>query len=149
MAAEAAGSAERVALQRRVGYAWVALTLALALHVADEAGNDFLSVYNPTVARLRERLGFFPMPQFEFGEWLAGLIVAIVLLSAVSVSVFSGARWTRPLAYFFAGFMLLNGLGHFAGSLYLGRAMPGVYSSPFLLLASLYLFRALAQSKET
>jgi hypothetical protein len=36
--------------------------------------------------------------------------------------------------------MFGNGLLHIAGSFYLGRLMPGVYSSPILLLASAWLF---------
>ncbi len=45
-------------LIRRHGQAWVALTLALAVHVADEALNDFLSFYNPLVTSLRWRVGW-------------------------------------------------------------------------------------------
>jgi hypothetical protein len=126
-------------VSRRFGHAWVALCLALAAHVADEALTDFLSVYNPTVQAIRERYAWFPMPIFEFETWLAGLITGIVLLLALSPFAYRGARWMMPLAYVFATIMLLNGLGHIAGSFYLGRLMPGVYSSPLLLGASLYL----------
>ena len=50
-----AGSESQTA--RRSGRAWLALTLVLAAHVADEAVTDFLSVYNPLVAAARQRLG--------------------------------------------------------------------------------------------
>jgi len=33
----------------RFGFAWVLLSVALTLHVTDEALSDFLSVYNPAV----------------------------------------------------------------------------------------------------
>jgi hypothetical protein len=33
------------------GIAWIALCLAFALHIIDEALTGFLSVYNPTVWR--------------------------------------------------------------------------------------------------
>jgi hypothetical protein len=59
------------------GTTWVALSLALALHVWDEAAHDFLAVYNPTVLSIRERLPFLPLPTFTFGEWLFGLIVGV------------------------------------------------------------------------
>lgn len=138
----------------KLGIAWIALCLALALHVCDEASTDFLSVYNPTVLALRTKLGFWPMPTFEFREWLTGLIVAVLVLLALSPLVFKGAHWTRPVFYIFAIVMLLNGLGHTAGtvlghtvgSVRFPRPMPGFYSSPLLLVTSVY---ALLQLRRT
>ena len=121
------------------GRAWVALCLALAVHVADEALTDFLSVYNPTVRALRSRVPFLPLPTFTFGIWLGGLIAAVILLLLLSPFAFRPARWMAPLSYIFGILMLFNGLQHIAGSFYLGRLMPGVYSSPLLLAASVYL----------
>ena len=46
---------------RKLGFAWIALCFALALHVVDEALTGFLSVYNPTVLALRSRYAWFPM----------------------------------------------------------------------------------------
>ena len=131
----------------QLGIAWIALCLALALHITDEALTGFLSVYNPTVMAMRERVPWFPMPVFAFGEWLAGLIVGDLLLLCLSVFAFRGSRWLRPLAYVFAVLMILNGLGHTAGtilgrtlaSVHFARPMPGFYSSPLLLAASIYL----------
>jgi hypothetical protein len=128
-------------------WAWISLCLALALHVIDEASTGFLSVYNPTMMALRQRWPWLPFPLFTFGVWLAGLVVATVLLLCVSVFVLHGARWVRPIGYVFAFIMFGNGLVHIVGTI-LGRTvasvrfprpMPGFYSSPFLLLASLYL----------
>lgn len=129
---------------RRFGLAWLLLSLALALHVADEALTGFLDFYNPLVLRMRERLGWWPMPAFAFGEWLAGLIVAVVILAFLSRFAYAGKRAMRPLAFVFGGIMLLNGLAHMLGSLYFGRILPGFYSSPFLLLGSVNLLRAAA-----
>lgn len=123
----------------RYGRAWVALCLALGVHVADEALTDFLSVYNPTVRAIRKQLPLLPLPTFTFEVWLAGLIAAVVVLLALSVFAFRGARWMAPLSYVFGVLMLCNGLLHFAGSIYLGRLMPGVYSAPLLLAGSVYL----------
>lgn len=64
------------------GWAWVALCLALAIHVIDEALTDFLSVYNPMIKALRQRWRFLPLPTFSFGVWLSGLILAVILLFA-------------------------------------------------------------------
>ena len=45
----------------------------------------------------------------------------------------------RPMSYVFAVFMLINGLLHIAGSLHMRELMPGVYSSPLLIAASITL----------
>ncbi len=124
---------------RRHGWAWIALTLALAVHVADEALTDFLSVYNPAVRAIRQRLPLLPLPTFTFTVWLSGLIALVLFLLVLSRLVFRGARGMVPLSYLLGGIMLANGLGHIAGSLYFRRLMPGVYSAPLLLVSSLYL----------
>ena len=138
-----------------VGRAWLALCFALSLHVLDEASTGFLAVYNPTVIAIRERLPWLPLPVFDFKLWIAGLIAAILLLFSLSPFVFRGVRWTRPAACVFAAFMIVNALGHIAGTL-LGRTvetvrfsgpMPGFYSSPFLLAASIYIFFQLRVSR--
>lgn len=123
----------------RFGTAWLLLCAALALHGADEALTGFLDIYNPTVQAIRQRAPFLPLPTFEFRAWLMGLIAAVTLLSALSVPAFRGKKWMSPLAYVFGFFMLLNGCAHIAGSFYLGRLMPGVYTAPLLLAASIHL----------
>jgi len=121
------------------GWAWVALSLSLALHVTDEALNDFLSVYNPTVQAIRRRFPFLLLPTFTFRVWLTGLIMAVVLLLALSPFAFREARWMVTLAYVYGIIMIGNGLQHIVGSIYLRRLMPGVYSAPLLLISSIYL----------
>lgn len=129
--------------------AWISLCGALAVHVADEALTDFLALYNPAVLSIRERYPFLPLTTFTFEGWLALLIFAIVALTAVSFFVWKG-RWAmRPISYVFAGFMLLNGLLHIAGSFYVGTFMPGVYSSPLLLAASIFLIIRTADLSRT
>jgi hypothetical protein len=130
---------------RKQGFAWIALCLALAVHVIDETLTDFLSVYNPVVQAIRGKLPILPLPTFSFGLWLSGLIFAVLLLLSLSILVFRGSKWMRPLSYVFAVIMLLNGMIHVAGSFYLGRMMPGVYSSPLLLAGSVYLLVCLRQ----
>jgi hypothetical protein len=123
----------------RHAVAWVVLCLALAMHVVDEALTNFVSVYNPAVISIRERFPWLPLPTFTFEVWLGGLIVAVIVLSSLTVLVLRGARLMTPLSYVFGALMLGNGLLHIAGSLHLGRPMPGLYSAPFLLGASVYL----------
>jgi len=127
---------------RLLGGAWLALTIALALHVVDEACHDFLSLYNPIVTALRGQLPFLPLPTFTFSVWIAGLGLAVGLLLALTPLAFRGRRWMRRLSFPFAVLMFGNGLTHVVGSIVLHRLVPGFWSSPLLLLASAWLFLA-------
>jgi hypothetical protein len=143
--------------QRTLGLAWVALSLALAIHVTDEALTGFLSVYNATVLALRAKLGFWPMPTFEFREWLTGLIVAVLVLLALSPFVYRGSHWIRPVFYVFAILMIGNAIGHTAATVFgqtvssvrFPRPAPGFYSSPLLLIASIYALVQLRRTRKT
>lgn len=129
-------------VDRRLGRAWVALTLALAVHAVDEAAKDFLSVYNPTAGTIRARLGTAFPPPLEFGEWVAGLILVVLVLLALSTLAFSGERVAVWLAFPYAALMFANGVAHVTVSIVAERWMPGVWSAPLLLAASAYLFLA-------
>lgn len=136
---DAAKQSNRELRARRHWVAWIGLCGALAIHVLDEALTDFLSIYNPTVLSIRERYPSIPLPTFTFEVWISLLIFAILALTTASFFVWRG-RWAmRPISYVFAGFMLLNGLLHIAGSFYMRSFMSGVYSSPLLLIASIFL----------
>ena len=139
MATNSANKLSREKRSFRHWVAWMALCGALAIHVADEALTDFLALYNPAVLAIRERYPSLPLTTFTFDVWLAWLIFAIIGLAGASFFVWKG-RWAmRPISNVFAGFMLQNGLLHIAGSFYMGTLMPGVYSSPLLLAASIFL----------
>jgi hypothetical protein len=137
------------------GVAWVSLCAAFVLHVIDEALTDFLSVYNPTVLVLRAQAPWLALPVFSFELWLAGLLLANIVLFLLSPYAFRGAPWMRPLGYVFAGIMILNGVGHVLGtiagqtvaSVRFPRPMPGFYSSPFVIIAAIYLFSRLRRSR--
>ena len=139
------------------GLAWVLLCLALCVHVADEALTGFLNVYNPTVIAIRARLSWFPMPTFDYREWLVGLIVVNLVLLAFTPFAYRNASGLRPVAYFFAAIMLLNGMGHTlftvlgqtVPSVRFPRPAPGFYSSPFLLITSICLFMRLRATRKT
>jgi hypothetical protein len=147
---------DRLTPNRSLARAWILLCLALGLHVFDEATTGFLGVYNPTVLALRERFGWWPMPTFEFREWLAGLIVACVVLLALSGAVARGAKGTRIAAYIFAILMLFNAAGHTLGTIFgqtvasvtFPRPAPGFWSSPIMAAAAIYLPVELRRSRQ-
>jgi len=136
------------------GAPWVLLCLAFCAHVADEALTGFLPVYNATVIVLRNEYAWFPMPTFEYRQWLIGLIVANAVFLLLTPFAFQNARWLRPLAYFYAGVHLLNGVGHTlatifgqtVSSVHFPRPAPGFYSSPLLIGGSIYLLVRLRAS---
>ena len=131
---------ENTRLNRRFGMAWVTFAFALAVHVTDEATHDFLSTYNPSVRAIRARLPFLPLPTFSFRVWLALLIAGIVLLFCLSPLTFRGVSWLRVLARPLAVVVgVFNATLHIASSFYFHRWMPGVYNSPLLLFAAIWL----------
>jgi hypothetical protein len=125
-----------------LGWSWLGLTLALAVHVVDEAANDFLAVYNPVAQSVRARTGLPFPPSFDFQEWIVGLSVSVVVLLLLARVAFKDRRLGRWLAVPFALLMLGNGLGHVLASLVSSRAIPGVWSAPLLILFSSLLLMA-------
>jgi hypothetical protein len=136
----ATSSVANLTPHRGFGIAWITFALAAAVHVTDEATHDFLSIYNSSVHSMRERLPLLPLPTFSFRIWLSLLIAGILLLLCLSPLAFRGNAWlriaSRPLGLVIGG---LNASLHIGSSIYFERWMPGVYSSPLLLLAGLYL----------
>ena len=143
--------------EENFGKAWVFLCLAFCAHLADEALTGFLPIYNATVLAMRSQYKWFPMPTFEFREWLAGLITANIVLLLLTPFAFRNAWWLRPLAYFYAIVHLLNGTGHALGTIFgqtvstvhFARPAPGFYSSPLLFAGSIYLLVRLRGSRRS
>jgi hypothetical protein len=137
------------------GLGWLLLCVAFCCHVTDEALTGFLPVYNATVLAMHAQYSWFPMPTFGFREWLVGLIFANVAFLALTPVAYRNTRWLRPLAYFYAGVMLLNGMGHTfftilgrtVPSVQFPRPAPGFYSSPLLLVTSVYIFLRLRATR--
>jgi len=74
---------------------------------------------------LRASWGWFPMPTFEFREWLVGLILTCTLLFCLTPIAERGMPGLRPLAWVYAVIMFLNGMGHTLFSI-LGRTVASV-----------------------
>lgn len=135
--------------RRAHAHAWLLLWAALALHVAEEALTGFLDVFNPLLPRLRASTGI-AVPQHRFGVWISVLIAVLLLLLLLTPLVRRGAPGMRAGSYLFAGLMVLNGCNHLLSPLYLdGRWLPGMYTSPPLIAASLWLMRQAHRSSRT
>jgi hypothetical protein len=122
--------------------AWLLLVSTLAIHVLDEALADFLPFWNQLVTDLKAEIGFVPLPTFSFGTWIGGLITAVIIGYALTPLVARGGQIMRVLLSVVGVVMVANGFGHLFGSWYFETWLPGVRSSPILLIASVYmLFR--------
>jgi len=127
--------------KQRFGIWWLAFGYTLALHVLDEAGHNFLSVYNPNALALRRFVPFIPV--FTFRQWIGSLLCGLTIWLMLAPLAFRGLTWQRRLAIpvaILAG--IGNALGHILSSIYLGRFMPGVYSAPLILLSGVMLLRS-------
>jgi hypothetical protein len=127
--------------------AWVCLAIVLALHVTDEALTGFLPVYNEVVEGIRTKHTWVPLPTFGFPVWLGGLASGVLLLLALTPLVARGTGWIRGVSMALAVVMIVNALGHLGASLYWGKFAPGVFSSPFLLIAAVALLITAARAK--
>ena len=133
--------------RQRFGIWWLAFGYTVALHVLDEAGHDFLSVYIPNALALRRWLPFLPL--FTFRSWVGSLLCGLTIWLALSPLAFRGFPWQRRLAIPVAILVGIgNALGHILASLYLWRFMPGVCSAPLILLSGIILLRS-ALEKES
>jgi hypothetical protein len=127
--------------KQRFGIWWLAFGYTLALHVLDEAGHDFLSVYNPNALVLRRIVPFVPV--FTFRQFIGSLLCGLAVWLALAPLAFRGLTWQRRLAIPVAVLAGIgNALGHILSSIYLRRFMPGVYSAPLILLSGIMLLRS-------
>ena len=135
---------------QRFGICWLFFGYTLALHVLDEAGHDFLSVYNPNALALRRALPFLPVHVFTFQTFIGSLALGLALWLALAPLAFRGPKWVRWLAIPFAVLAGIgNALGHILSSIYLVRFMPGVYSAPLVLLSGTLLLRSALKNETT
>ena len=124
----------------RLSVSYLLFVMSLMLHVTDETINHFLDFYNPLVQKLKERLTFFPFPTFSFSIWITGLGLLIVILLILTPVVYSRKKFILLIMRVFAILMIFNGLGHLAFSIYYGKIIAGMLSSPFLIFFSAFFF---------
>lgn len=136
-------------IDRRFGFAWLSFGVAITIHVLDEAMHDFLSFYNPNAQAIRARFPVLPLPVFTFESWLASLAIGIAIFFCLLPFAFRGMRWARVAAIPVSIVVgILNAFGHMLASVYYHRWMPGVYSSPLLLLAAIFLIARARSHRE-
>jgi hypothetical protein len=129
------------------GPPWLAVNLALVLHILDEAASDFLSWYNPRALRIRRALGGIPFPPtFSFWPWLLGLIAAVLILLALTPLAFAGTAWLRSLAHGVGVFQIGNGLLHLLAAAITRRRVPGLWSAPSLVGTAIWLLVSLSRA---
>ncbi len=129
------------------GLPWLAVNLALALHVLDEATSNFLTWYNPRALQIRRALGGIPFPPtFTFWPWLLGLLVAVVVLLALTPLAYAGTAWLRSFAYVVGAVQTGNGLLHLVAAAVARRRVPGLWSAPILLATAIWLLVSIVRA---
>ncbi len=123
----------------RLAQAWLALTVALTLHVAEGAIRDYLSFYNPLAMSLRDMLLWTWMPTFTFAAWLGVWTAILAALYGLTWFAAYPARWIVLAALVYADVIFLFAGAKLGFALYLQKAIPGVYTAPLLLAASVWL----------
>jgi hypothetical protein len=122
----------------RLGLAWLLLCLVLAVHVAEEALTGFLSVYNLAAEAIRDLFPFLPVPTLSVTMWLSATIALVAALTALAPLAYRGFALMRTATVGLSLVVLANVSGHIGGSIFAGRPMPGVYSTPILAAAGIY-----------
>jgi hypothetical protein len=123
----------------RLANAWLALTFALTLHVAEGALRNYLDFYNPLAMSLRDMLLWTWMPTFTFAAWIGGWIVILAALYGMTWFAAYPVRWIVWAAIAYGDVIFLFAAAKLAFAVYLAKAIPGVYTAPLLLAASCWL----------
>jgi hypothetical protein len=122
----------------------------------DEALHGYLHVYNPLAYALWQRYPWSPLPVLDFFRyWVPLALGASFLILVLTPLVFRGWSMMRPPAWLLGGFLVLSGAGHMLAALlgpasfseYVSRPLPGLYTSPLILPAGVFLLRELRGRK--
>lgn len=129
--------------ERRRFIAWLLLTGVLAVHISEEAGRNFLALWNPEV----DALGLDAL-RFTFPVWITLMILSVAGLLILSYWVRRVTFWTPLAAYIFTLLMLSNGVAHLLFSWHERAWMAGAWTSPLLIAASVYLWTTVRRSSD-
>ena len=130
---------------RSMGGSWLILCFAFASTATEYALRDFVGYYDATVLTLYGRLRWFPRLDFDFKQWLAGVIILGLALLLLTPWAFRGAPFVRTIARTFAMVMLIESLvtviaslvGQTVPSVHFSGGAPGLYTAPIGLAASI------------
>jgi hypothetical protein len=87
----------------------------------------------------------FP-PIFTFWPWLGGLVLAVLILAALTPKAYAGSGWLRPLGVVMGIEHVGNGLLHLFAGIVTRRAVPGIRSAPIMLITGGWLLYAVIGS---
>ena len=109
---------------------YLALALAQAAHSIEEMRAHLYDFFDVIASRWPG----FPMRNVSADTFATNNMLIIATLLALAPFVQAQRSWALACAGVVAVIEVLNGLGHPAISLALGRYMPGTYTSPFLFV---------------
>ena len=130
-------------------WAWLTLSLVLALHVAEEVMNGTLAFYRGLSDFVMDYMPFVKLPPFRYEVWLVDLIGASLLLIAMTWLVHRRRGPMRLASYVVATFAAANGMMHILMSMAAQQLLPGVVTSPLILAAALFLLLSIPADEDT
>src|SRR5882757_5703374 len=105
---------------QRFGIVWLFFGYTLALHVLDEAGHDFVFIFNSNALLIRRAVPFLRIPALTQQDFMGIMALFLTLLLALAPLAFRGLKWVRGLAIPISAIGgILNGTMHILSSIYL------------------------------
>lgn len=121
-----------------IGRPWLALCLCLTVHVAEEAFTGFLPFYSDATRAVSELFPFVTSPSLVLAASMWMSVAFVAMLTALTPFAYRGAGWMRVATIGVALIALANVSGHIGGSMLVGSALPGVYTTPLLAVGGVY-----------
>ena len=121
-----------------IGRPWLALCFCLTVHVAEEAFTGFLPFYSDATRAVSEIFPYVTSPSLVLAASMWMSVAFVAILTALVPFAYRGASWMRVATIGVALVALANVSGHIGGSLLVGSALPGVYTTPLLAVVGVY-----------
>ena len=121
-----------------IGRPWLALCLCLTVHVAEEAFTGFLPFYSDATRAVSEIFPYVTSPSLVLAASMWMSVAFVAMLTALTPFAYRGAGWMRVATIGVALIALANVSGHIGGSMLVGSALPGVYTTPLLAVSGVY-----------
>jgi len=124
--------------------AWLAASLAVAVHIVDEVAHGAYGLYVDVAWLLRLVAPVVEMPPFREEVWLINLAGSVIVLLALTWLVWMRRGPMVVASYVFAAFLTANAVFHLFAAAMLKSIPPGTWTAPLLLAAGLFLFVSVA-----